>query len=321
MAYPPKEYPIRPTRRDSQSQWRLQPRAKFLLHIVRRPLTFWEAALSISGEFSTLVHPTDFEPDSGLAFVHAVRLALRAKQTLTLFNIAVEGEAPHGAPIKRVVDLLMRWNELPAHSTVEALEHDLGFRVVSARVPASNPRAGIVDYIENHPCELAVIATRDHRGLSRWLERSVAERVLRLATTMVLILRQRSRAFVKPKTGRARAETRARANRRRLRSDAGARTPGSLARQATGGSRDSSLPRRLGAAGGSNQLPSGRAYETTLREGPTAPTILDYRGELVGRSHSRADSASQRRYRGAARFGLSQILDDARWPVLSLPAH
>ena len=185
----------------SQSQWRLQLRAKFPLHIVRRSPIFWEAALSISGEFSTLVHPTDFEPDSGLAFAHAVRLALRARQTLRLFNIAVDGDAPFGSPIKRVVDLLMRWNELPPHSTVEALERDLGFRVVSARVPASNPRAGIVDYIDNHPCELAVIATRDHRGLSRWLERSVAERVLRLATTMVLIMRQRSRAFVKPNTG------------------------------------------------------------------------------------------------------------------------
>ena len=203
---------------------------------MRRFLTL-EAALSISGEFSTLVHPTDFEPDSGLAFAHAVRLALRAKQTLRLFNVAVDGEAPYGAPIKRVVDLLMRWNELPPHSTVEALERDLGFRVVSARVPASNPRAGIVDYIDNHPCELAVIATRDHRGLSRWLERSVAERVLRLATTMVLIMRQRSRAFVKPATGELDAKTRAGADRRRVRSDAGAQASGNLARQARGDSR------------------------------------------------------------------------------------
>ncbi len=286
---------------------------------MRRFLTL-EAALSISGEFSTLVHPTDFEPDGGLAFAHAVRLALRAKQTLRLFNIAVDGEAPYGAPIKRVVDLLMRWNELPPRSTVEALERDLGFRVVSARVPASNPRAGIVDYIDNHPCEIAVIATRDHRGLSRWLERSVAERVLRLATTMVLILRQRSRAFVKPATGELELK-------RVLVPVDGVFDPTpALKHLETWLDKLGATPEiRLLHVG--SEPPEiqpgadGRAYEMTLREGPTAPTILDFAAswstDLIA-----VPTAPRNGIIATLRGSVSSaILDDARWPVLSLPAQ
>jgi nucleotide-binding universal stress UspA family protein len=265
------------------------------------------------------VHPTDFEPDSGLAFAHAVRLALRAKQTLRLFNIAVGGEAPYGAPIKRVVDLLMRWNELPPRSTVEALESELGFRVVSARVPASNPRAGIVDYIENHPCELAVIATRDHRGLSRWLERSVAERVLRLATTMVLIMRQRSRAFVKPNTGELELK-------RVLVPIDGVfdPTPALEHLEAWLAKLQATPEIRLFHVGSEppefQPIANDRAYELTLREGPTAPTILDFAASW---------SADLIAVPTAPRNGIiamlrgsvsSAILDDARWPVLSLPA-
>jgi nucleotide-binding universal stress UspA family protein len=303
-----------------QSQWRLQPRAKLPLHIVRRSLIFWEVVLSIGGEFSTLLHPTDFEPDSELAFVHSVRLALRARQTLTLFTIAVGGEAPHGAPIKRVVDLLMRWSDLPPRSTVEALERDLGFRVVSARVPESNPRAGIVDYVENHPCELAVIATRDHRRLSHWLERSVAERVLRLATTMVLILRQRSRAFVKPNTGEL-------ALKRVLVPIDGVFDPTpALARLEAWLDKLQAAPEirlfHVGAEPPTIQPnPDGRAYEMTLREGPTAPTILDFAAswsaDLIA-----VPTAPRHGVIAALRGSVSSaILDDARWPVLSLPAH
>ena len=286
---------------------------------MRRFLTL-EAALSISGEFSTLVHPTDFEPDSGLAFAHAVRLALRAKQTLRLFNVAVDGEAPYGAPIKRVVDLLMHWNELPPHSTVEALERDLGFRVVSARVPATNPRAGIVDYIDNHPCELAVIATRDHRGLSRWLERSVAERVLRLATTMVLIMRQRSRAFVKPATGELEL-------RRVLAPIDGVFDPTPALKHLETWLNKLRVTPEIRLLHVGSEPPEiqpradGRAYEMTLREGPTASTILDFAASWSANLIA-VPTAPRNGIIATLRGSVSSaILDDARWPVLSLPAN
>jgi nucleotide-binding universal stress UspA family protein len=58
-----------------------------------------------------------------------------------------------------------------------------------------------------------------------------------------------------------------------------------------------------------------------LREGPTAPTILDYAAswsaDLIA-----VPTAPRNGILAALRGSVSsQILDDARWPVLSLPAH
>jgi len=277
-----------------------------------------EGSLSTTGETSMLVHPTDFTPAGALAFAHAVRLALRGRETLSLLNIATDDLGPRRNGLRQVADLLAKWNLLPEKAPPESLKDELGLNVVSVGMPAADAREGLLEYLDDHPCDIAVLATRDHRGLARWLERSVAKRALRRAKTMVLMVREGSRGFVDPKTGDF-------ALRRVLVPVDNGNDP-SLAL-----SRLEAWLGQIGAAPeirliyvGSNPpiigpRPDGVVYSLIELEGPVAQTILEearrWSADLIAlpTAPSNAMIAAVRGSVGSA------LLDDASWPLLAVP--
>ena len=153
-------------------------------------------------ERATILHPTDFTGGGELAFTHALRIALRAKLALTLLRVKSETDvSPHVSGLRPVVDVLVRWNMLSANARESSLESELDLRVSSVCFPAVNVRTGILDFLEAHPFELAVIATRRQKGLAHWLDASVEHKALRMANGMILFLRDGERGFVDRKRG------------------------------------------------------------------------------------------------------------------------
>ena len=98
--------------------------------------------------------------------------------------------------------MLVRWNRLDKDAQATAIETELGLRLSSFSVPAKNARTGILDFLDDHPCDLVVLATHEHKGLSHWFDVPVEQTVLRKARVMSLFLRDGARRFVDPKTRR-----------------------------------------------------------------------------------------------------------------------
>jgi nucleotide-binding universal stress UspA family protein len=161
---------------------------------------------SANAERATILHPTDFAGGGELAFVHALRIALKGKLALSLLRVKSEAEvSPHISGLRHVVDMLARWNLLSANSPASSLESALDLRVSSVTVPAVNVRTGILDFLDSHPCELAVIATHRPKGLAHWLDASVEQKALRRTnSSMILFLRDGERGFVDLKRGEIR---------------------------------------------------------------------------------------------------------------------
>jgi nucleotide-binding universal stress UspA family protein len=90
---------------------------------------------------------------------------------------------------------------LSADAPASALKTELDLEVSSVSVPAVNVRSGILDFLDAHPFELAVIATHERNGLAHWLDASVEQEALRKTNCMILFLRDGERGFVDLKRG------------------------------------------------------------------------------------------------------------------------
>jgi nucleotide-binding universal stress UspA family protein len=152
-------------------------------------------------ERATILHPTDFNGGE-LAFAHALRISLKAKQALLLLRVKSEADvSPHISGLRRVVEVLVRWNMLSADAPASALVSHLDLQVSSVSIPAVNVRSGILDFLDAHPSELTVIATRRQKGLAHWLDASVEQTALRHTNSMILFLRDGEHGFVDLKHG------------------------------------------------------------------------------------------------------------------------
>jgi nucleotide-binding universal stress UspA family protein len=273
-----------------------------------------------ASEHPTLVHPTDYAETGRHAFAHAVRLALRGRYALSLLNIASGELGRRHSGVRETMDLLARWNMAPTGAVDAAnLERDLGISVVAVAIPANDVRGSVIDYLESHRCDLAVIATRQHRGLSRWLERSLAERATRRAQTLALLMRENARGFVDAETGAMRLQ------RILVSAEDGVDLTLALQRiddfvDLLGFPVDICLL-HVGSASDDLVLPQdGRKRHIIFREGPVADTILETARRIsadVIAMPTNKKSGVVAALRGSV---TAEILDDGRWPVLSVPA-
>ena len=200
------------------------------------------------------------------------------------------------------------------------LASELDLSVNSLGVPAQNVRTGILGYLDDHPCDLAVIATQAHKGLARWLEVSVSNRALRKATTMILLLREGGRGFVDLKTGMLRLNKILMPIDDKIDAAAALARMDGLIEQIGFGAEIQLL--HVGTRAPALAVPEGSAARRPLllREGPIAPTILEV-AQRVSADLIAMPTAGRSGLIGALRGSVTaKILDDARWPVLSIPA-
>jgi nucleotide-binding universal stress UspA family protein len=262
-----------------------------------------------------ILHPTDFGPMSQLALAHAVALALRTHGKLSLLHVrGVDEAGPTRNGLAPVADLLVRWGRLLPQDRFADLRQKLGFAAVCLDVPARSVTAGVLAHFEDHPVELAVLTTNARSGLSYWFAGSVSRRALRQADSMILFLREGQRGFVDPRTGEIRLA--------KALIPIDGRSPPEVAV-----TRASALIDRLGVnvekrllyVGDARPVGAPAHLPLTLAQGPVAEAILRTAASF-GADLIVMPTAGKRGLLAAFRNSVSaQILEDARWPVLSVP--
>jgi nucleotide-binding universal stress UspA family protein len=271
-------------------------------------------ALAATGP--TILHPTEFGPGGASALAHAVALALQTHGRLTLLHIRGLAEAgPTRNGLAPVLDLLVRWGQLGDEERFADLQTRLGFSAACLDVPARSVSAGVLDHLADHYFDLAVLTTHARSGLAYWFAGSTSRRALRRAHAMTLFLREGRRGFVDAETGEIQLS--------RALMPVDGKIP-----VADAVNRAKRLIERLGVSVELRLLhvgaeaPAGcpKDVPLTFAQGAVAPAILktaqDFRADVII-----MPTAGKRGLLAAMRSSVSaRILEDARWPVLSMPA-
>jgi nucleotide-binding universal stress UspA family protein len=156
--------------------------------------------------FARILHPTDLGADSEAAFVHGLKLALAGKGH---FYIVHAGSSPTSdeadwSAFPGVRDTLIRWGLLEQGVPTAAVAERLGLLVTKVDVDDRKPVHGLLGFLDDHPCDLIVLATHGREGLPRLLRGSVAEPLSREALLPTLFLPHGARGFVEAAGGEVR---------------------------------------------------------------------------------------------------------------------
>ena len=235
---------------------------------------------------------------------------------LTLLHIRGEDDAlPTRNGLAPVTDLLVKWGRLSPEEKFADLNARFGVDARSIDLPARSVWAGLHEHFEAQPVDLAVLATTAHGGISYWFAGSVSRQALRQAEAMILFIREDQRGLIDPATGALSIK--------RVLVPHDGRIPiaAALARAAR-------LLDKLGLALEMRLLHVGAAappdappgLPLILAEGPVVETILhtarSFDADLIV-----MPTPGRRGLLSRFRDSVSAaILDDGRWPVLSVPA-
>jgi nucleotide-binding universal stress UspA family protein len=106
-------------------------------------------------------------------------------------------------PQARLRRLLLQWGVLNQIDSVALIEQKLGIEIENFTFRRGHtPADEIVHFLNQHACDLVVLATHGREGLDRFLNGSVAETVLRQSRTPTLFLTHGARGFVDQVTGK-----------------------------------------------------------------------------------------------------------------------
>ena len=146
-----------------------------------------------------IFHPSDFSTASETAFAHALKTALIAKATLTIFHVSPDREEDW-TEFPAVRQTLERWRILPKDSPKSAVP-ELGINVRKVIAQDKDPVKSVLAYLENRPADLIVLATQQDKGRVLWLDKSVAEPVARKSHQMTLFIPAGIEGFVSLQDG------------------------------------------------------------------------------------------------------------------------
>jgi nucleotide-binding universal stress UspA family protein len=146
-------------------------------------------------------HPTDGSPESESAFAHALAIALATRAKLTLLNVDPDVGDTRLGSFPGVRETLERWRLLEPGSQRSEVFEKLGIEVKKVGVKARDAAGAILEYLGDHPADLAVLATEQRDGLSRLFRGSVAGRVARAAGARALFVPKSGKGFITPETG------------------------------------------------------------------------------------------------------------------------
>ena len=144
-------------------------------------------------------HPSDFSAASETAFAHALKAALVAKATLTIFHVSPDRNE-NWTEFPGVRQTLERWGILPKDSPKSAVP-ELGIKVKKVVAQDKDPVKAVLGFLEHHPSDLIVLATQQDKGRVQWLENSVAKPVARKSRLMTLFIPTGVEGFVSLQDG------------------------------------------------------------------------------------------------------------------------
>jgi nucleotide-binding universal stress UspA family protein len=144
-------------------------------------------------------HPSDFSAASETAFAHALKAALVAKATLTIFHVSPDRKE-NWTEFPGVRQTLERWGILTKDSPRSALP-ELGIKVNKVVAQDKDPVKAVLGFLERHPSDLIVLATQQDKGRVQWLENSIAKPVARKSRLMTLFIPTGVKGFVSLQDG------------------------------------------------------------------------------------------------------------------------
>ena len=146
-----------------------------------------------------IFHPSDFTPESDVAFVHALKAALLAKAELTILHVSPKHELDW-TEFPGVRSTLERWGLLPKHSSQSAVA-TLGINIKKVQAKHDDPVESVTAYLSTHNTDLIVLATDQRKGKVQWLSQSVAAPIARKSRQMTLFIPKGLEGFVSLQDG------------------------------------------------------------------------------------------------------------------------
>lgn len=146
-----------------------------------------------------IFHPSDFTPESDVAFVHALKAALLAKAELTILHVSPKHEL-EWTEFPGVRSTLERWGLLPKNSA-QADVAKLGINIKKVQARHDDPVESVTAYLGTHNTDLIVLATDQHKGGVQWLSQSIAAPIARKSHQMTLFIPKGQPGFVSARDG------------------------------------------------------------------------------------------------------------------------
>lgn len=156
-----------------------------------------------TASFHKILHPADFSTGDYSAFAHALRMGLAGKSEVTLLHVSDNRPSVHWSDFPPVRETLVRWRYISENATREMVEAT-GLLIKKALRSGKNPVAEIALYLEQHPCNLIVLATHQRTGLAAWWQQSKSEAIARDTKSMTLFVPRQIQGFVSAETGNIR---------------------------------------------------------------------------------------------------------------------
>ena len=150
--------------------------------------------------FNSIFHPSDFTPGDEAAFVHALKVAMAARSELDILHANPEAKEIDWDDFPSVRLTLEKWGLLKPGGSKDDVR-SLGLEVHKVKRSGNDPVRTIMKYLRQHQPDLVVLATHQRRGLSRWMNPSIAEPIAREAGIMTLFVPRRVVGFVSLENG------------------------------------------------------------------------------------------------------------------------
>jgi nucleotide-binding universal stress UspA family protein len=149
----------------------------------------------------SVFHPTDFSEASKVAFGHALKIALTIRGTLSIMHVTPPNVDVDFSNFPEVRQTLERWGTLPAESSEADVIEKTGIDVQKVVVVHDDPVFSMRQFLERHPRDLTVLATRRHKEPVRWLRKSVAEPLARASDGITLFIPEGLDGFISHRDG------------------------------------------------------------------------------------------------------------------------
>ena len=147
-----------------------------------------------------ILHPTDFSRSSEVAFAHALKFSLLAKTKLNIMHVSPKHTEVDWTKFPRTRRTLAHW-KISSDLNSEDNSYTLGLHVQKVIGPHGDPVASILNFIENNPTDLIVLATHQRKGTEGWLTKSISEPIARRSGEMTLFIPKGVEGFVSLEDG------------------------------------------------------------------------------------------------------------------------
>jgi nucleotide-binding universal stress UspA family protein len=142
-----------------------------------------------------IFHPTDLSAASGIAFAHALKLALAAHGELRIMHVDPDIPETDWSGLPRVRDTLAKWGILPPGSSKGDVER-LGLHIEKILAFHEEPTRSLEQHLKRHPADLLVLATHQPDVLERLMAKAVAEPLARHTRIPTLFIPDGAQGFV-----------------------------------------------------------------------------------------------------------------------------